>query len=440
MWDNISGAIRGSDAQLVRFYLTREPELIYEQNYHEETLLHHAARQADAETILEILKSGAKPDCADEFGWTPLHEACRSNNEAAAALFIKTGMNVNLLNSRRETPLHVAARKNASAIVARLLEAGAKIDAANKSGNTPLHLAAQKGHGKTLQLLINAGADLRRRNEIGLTALHMAATKGNFQCADILLKNRANPLQLDDLGRTFLEVADLCGNQLFISHCRKTILQLAETAEEQEQEPCKSKKEKPVLANYYNDSCLHSNNQLQKTCNLVVNDLISGQSSHNYAGNLIEYLENTLWFVVYPFLIFLLWKGFYSGTIPALVNINLSLGSLMNTETVRALTNTIILLLVSDLLVSTETETLSPLHFVRDLRSGVHFRVAHLLFLEAFFVDKLTIESIFFQQFATFWFFYIIIYAGSYLAWWLSTHVASRHREEAATEICYAHD
>lgn len=126
MWERILSAIEVSDNQLVGFYLNTEAALVYEQNARNETLLHYAARYSDAGTITEFLMRGARPDVADDFGWTPLHEACRSGNEDAVTLFINTGINLNFVNQRRESPLHIAARHNFPRLAARLAEAGAE--------------------------------------------------------------------------------------------------------------------------------------------------------------------------------------------------------------------------------------------------------------------------------------------------------------------------
>lgn len=324
MWDKITGAIAGSDADLVRFYLDQEPDMLFEQNYQNETLLHHAARSADAETISELLSRGARADNADEFGWTPLHEACRSRNEAAVAIFIMNGIDVNLRTFQKETPLHIAARNNAHAIMARLIEAGAKTEFANKEGNTPLHIAAKKGYYRAIEVLIAGGSNLRARNLLGMTALHMTAMKGHFRCAAVLLNHKASPHQLDDNGKSFLDIAEMCSKDLFAMHARALTRELEKQAGDAEADEVTehknaSIKPKPAMADFYNDLSQQTKSRLQKTCTLVVNDLISGHSSHNYSNKSMETIENALWFLVYPFLLFVLWKGFADGILPAAI-------------------------------------------------------------------------------------------------------------------------
>jgi len=439
MWNKISGAIEGSDAELVRFYLDQEPDILFEQNYQNETLLHYAARSADAETISELLTRGARADNADEFGWTPMHEACRSRNEAAAAAFILTGIDVNLRTTRKETPLHIAARHNAHAIIARLIEAGAKTEAANKDGDTPLHVAARKGHTKAIEVLIAAGSNLRTRNLLGMTALHMTAIAGHFGSAAVLLNNQANPHQLDDNGKSFLEVADMFGKDLFAMHARALTREIEEDNDSFENVAPKGQnpglKPKPAMADFYNDLSQQSTSRLQKTCTMVVNDMISGHSSHSYHSGTMEAIENALWFLVYPFLLFVLWKGFAEGVLPAAIKTNFGIGSLAGPEFMQTLVNTLLVIIASSLLITSENDSMSTLHFLKDMRETVHFRVTHLLLLEVFYIGKLIVDAAFFTEFVMFWGWFLILYVASYLVWWLNTHTLPPVHTDAESEF-----
>ena len=440
MWDRLTSAIKGSDAKLVRFYLEQEPDLVYELNYHEETLLHHAAKSGDPTTITELLTCGAKADAPDEFGWTPMHEACKSKNEAAVALFIQSGINLNLRTSKQETPLHIATRHNACSIMARLLEAGASVDAANQNGNTSLHLAAQRGFAQAVEVLMAAGACLRARNALGLTALHMTAIKGHFHCADILLSNHANPNQLDDSGKSFLDIAEVCGRLIYLKHVRILLEEL-----EKEEQPAKPEEvdaivKKPALTDFYNDAALQPTNQFKTSCVRIVNDLFTGHGSHSYSGTLSKGLESMLWFVVFPFLLFILWKGFATGALPAIITLNLSFGNLASPEFMQAFANSMLVFIASFLMVTTETESISILHFFKDLREAVHFRVVHLILIELFCYNKIAFTTTLVKDFAIFWVWFVMLYVLSYLIWWSNTHTATTTANSDTTEICFAHD
>ena len=438
MWAKISGAIRDSDAKLLRFYLDQEPGLVYELNNNEETLLHHAARNADSETILELLSRGARADSSDDFDWSPMHEACRSNNEAAVAIFIATGIDLNMKTAKKDTPLHIAARHNAFSIMARLLAAGADKEATNKNGNTALHLAAQKGFIPAVDVLITAGANLRARNEIGLTPLHMTAIKGHFRCADILLSHGANPLQLDDTGKTFLEVAETCRNYFFKIQAKSRIDELAEESRQTTSDEADAIVNKAKLSDFFNDKVTNSESKTKSNCSKIVSSLVAGENTHSSVLGKIT--EHALWFAVFPMLLFLLWKGFATGTLPSIINLNLNIGSLADAASVNALFNMLIVFFVSHLLITTEQESLSALHFFKDIRETVHFRVTHLLLIEVFYASKLVMDQSFFTELAVFWVWFMILYVASYLVWWSNTHAETPKRSDNATEICYAHD
>jgi ankyrin len=59
---------------------------------HKETPLHLAAKLYDTEKCAEILlKSGAKPDAANEIGEIPLHIACKFGQIKVAKLLLSEG-------------------------------------------------------------------------------------------------------------------------------------------------------------------------------------------------------------------------------------------------------------------------------------------------------------------------------------------------------------
>jgi ankyrin repeat protein/tRNA A-37 threonylcarbamoyl transferase component Bud32 len=93
---------------------------------------------------------------------TPLHHYCRQineNYEDTFQLMLKKGAKVNCQNYNGETPLHNAAWKGHDVMCTLLLENGANPNQQNDHGETPLHWAARAGSDKVIRILIKGGAD-----------------------------------------------------------------------------------------------------------------------------------------------------------------------------------------------------------------------------------------------------------------------------------------
>jgi ankyrin repeat protein len=115
--------------------------------------LRRAAVFGDAEVAGALLERGAKPDVADDLGWTPLLYATAAGHLPVVAL---------------------------------LWSKGADINHAGRGGVTPLMLAAHIGHLELADLLLRSGADKSLRNELGQTAGDIALDNGASNLATLL--------------------------------------------------------------------------------------------------------------------------------------------------------------------------------------------------------------------------------------------------------------
>lgn len=423
MWEKVVSAIEDSDSQLVAFYLTQDPYLVYEQNYQDETLLHFAAKRADLLTIIELVNRGARADTPDDFGWTPMHEACNNGNESAVALFIKTGINLNLKTRKKESPLHLATRHNFSGIMARLLEAGAMRDIDNKDGNTPLHLAAQNGFSKAMEVLLAAGASTAVMNLEGSTPLHLTAIHGHLQCADMLLSNHANPDQLDNSGKNFLDVAEIFGRNTFIIYLRTKFPSLNEDEAVKATLKMEAIPEKPNLKDFFDaGKTVATPAPKAVLVDSMVRGLVTGKKFCGHNHLLLKSFESVLWFAVFPMLLFILWKGFANNILPPIISLNLNFQNQAMVHFLQDLLNWLIVFMFSFQLVTTERPSLSWLHFFKDLRDSIHFRVLHFALIELHFYQSIVYNQEFFKDFILFWTWFVVLYSVSYLFWWASTH------------------
>ncbi|KAJ1830315.1 hypothetical protein LPJ63_005010 [Coemansia sp. RSA 2711] len=102
-----------------------------------------AMGRGDADSVLRMLRDGARVDAADESGRTALHVASAAGNAQTVRL---------------------------------LVHMGAPVDAADFRGNTPLMLAATGARTEVVMLLLEAGADPRVGSGAG-AALSMVRTR-----------------------------------------------------------------------------------------------------------------------------------------------------------------------------------------------------------------------------------------------------------------------
>lgn len=420
MWEKMLYAIENSDSQLLKFYLNKFRAAVFERNYQDETLLHFAARAKDAVAVAELMAYGARADLQDSFGWTPLHEACNSGNEEAVILFLNSGINPNIRSRKLETPLHVATRRNSTSIMARLIGHGAKIHATNRNGDTALHIAAAKGFDKALELLLANHAKTNLRNLEGYAPLHLTAIKGHLKSAQILLKYGANPEQPDQKGRSYLDTAGIFGKKVFIDS-------MAARIDPEKISKDFSEDRGELLDKYITHAPENSSKQeIRKSARLMIKGLVWGHKTEANNRKHYRLAELAMWFFIFPLLIFILFQSFRVGIVQPIVSFN-------DANIMQHVFNTAIILLISFLMISSENETISILHFFKDLRESIFFRVLHLIIIDMAFCYELPLKMTFGNGFLLFWTGFVTLYIFSYSIWWLDIHLKNYQPPETVS-------
>lgn len=212
-----------------------------------------AAFNGHRDTVVELLKLGARPD-AGTSGGRALVMACAQNRldiaetllahgakaqyderdeQPLAAttdsrimeLLIRAGANINAPSGGSgNTALHQCASKGAVSAIRYLLKRGAKVNSLNSFATTPLHIACrtpslllQEGGiqraKETIRLLVAAGASVNVADARGNTPLHFAARNPYLDAEDlrVLVEAGAKLDARDGLGRTPLVVAQVFG-------------------------------------------------------------------------------------------------------------------------------------------------------------------------------------------------------------------------------------
>lgn len=144
-----------------------------------------------------LLKFGADPDAADDFGRTALHHMLfEKDAEELLGILLRHGADVNRVAtlSDGETPL-LAARElffegrdqaRAEAVMALLLRAGADVNAQDDSGYTLLMTAAVNDKPRLARLALDHGADPSLTCNDGKTPLLRAQEFGHTEIATMI--------------------------------------------------------------------------------------------------------------------------------------------------------------------------------------------------------------------------------------------------------------
>lgn len=131
-------------------------------------------------------------------------------------VLLKGGAKANCQDPSGRTPLHAAAWKGFYNVAEKLIEYGADVNHIDLMGYTPLMTAAWQGHTSVLSLLLkkNAMVDVISNDEKA-SALNIAAQEGHEDVVRLLLNNNASYLS-DKYGRDPTKVAKQAGNRAVV--------------------------------------------------------------------------------------------------------------------------------------------------------------------------------------------------------------------------------
>ncbi|XP_075679412.1 85/88 kDa calcium-independent phospholipase A2-like [Dermatophagoides pteronyssinus] len=162
--------------------------LINEKNLQNETPLHIACQENNAECIKVLLKNGANINSASTNDNYHYHHHIGLNEE----LVDKLDVNDKIKNGG--TPLHWCEKSD---IIDLLAENGCDLNAKDFDGNTALHIMIMKNDLNCTLSLLSNGADVNSIGSDGNTPLHLAVKIDNFALVQSLIVFGANVNQLN---------------------------------------------------------------------------------------------------------------------------------------------------------------------------------------------------------------------------------------------------
>ena len=196
------------------------------------TALQWAVYKGDVAEVKRLLRLGANPRLANNYGASPMSLAAEVANTEILKVLIEAGIDPDSANPEGMTALLAVSRTGNVEAAQVLLKAGAKVDAKEKwGGQTALMWASARRHPEMMELLISKGADINARSTDrnyqrhiqaegrpksldsgGLSPLLYAVRENCMACVDVLLKHKADINLPDPDGVSPLLVAIMNAN------------------------------------------------------------------------------------------------------------------------------------------------------------------------------------------------------------------------------------
>lgn len=170
----------------------------------------------DVDAVKQLLRYGATPDIANEYGVTPLMYAVQSGSYELVELLLNLNVDVNKKPFDGNTALHAALRSGNDSISELLLKHDADVNIQNKLGLAPLHYSAWYGMPYITDLLLYYGANVDVVDKNENTPLMLSAYNGTLLSARLLLERNANPNIVNQKGISPLMLAAQFNDTAFV--------------------------------------------------------------------------------------------------------------------------------------------------------------------------------------------------------------------------------
>ena len=150
--------------------------------------LYIAAREGNANAVINMLDEGADINKGQIMGYTPLFIASQNGHVEVVRILLERGADIDQVLNNGTTPLIMASYNGHVEVVGVLVEKGADINKANSEGTPPLFMASDKGHVEVVRMLLEHGADINKADDYGFTPLFIASQKGHVEVENLLKK------------------------------------------------------------------------------------------------------------------------------------------------------------------------------------------------------------------------------------------------------------
>lgn len=157
-------------------------------------ILSWAAQNENAFVVQSLIKAGANPNVADDYGETPLMRAIESGHIKNVRVLLKAKADPNAKDMQGESSFFKAVKSRKPEIVKALIKAGADVNAVTPDGDTAALIAAQDGMPESYEIIKILGEAKANMNVSNLiyTPLSYAVDQGNKELVQALLSAGAD--------------------------------------------------------------------------------------------------------------------------------------------------------------------------------------------------------------------------------------------------------
>ena len=169
-------------------------------NFKSITALYEAVNTEQLDVADFLLRHGAKVDCDDSSGKTPLHIAAANGSIQAIELLLRFHAQINQRDHDLQTAVFQTVKYGRSALLT-LINNGADLNIPDMNNKFPLHASLEKDYLFALKALVKYRANVNCEDKDKVTPLHLASRIGNLEKVEILLKADASVNAVDVNGR-----------------------------------------------------------------------------------------------------------------------------------------------------------------------------------------------------------------------------------------------
>ncbi|XP_048242612.1 ankyrin-3-like [Haliotis rufescens] len=215
--EGMEGCAQTNNVTLLKWLLSRSDE--HDRINRLNRLMFSAAENGSTETLLYLLKEGAKPHTCDSMMQNIFHLVCRSRHENTLQALLNVSVNKQVIDSidiNGHTPLMVAAMKGSEECF-KLLTPFSNIGVQDMYGNSLIHLACHGGNISIVRHLLPS-FDINKAGVKGWTLIMVAAVTGQRDVFDLLKSKEADLSLFDTTGASLLHHACQGGNMAIVQH------------------------------------------------------------------------------------------------------------------------------------------------------------------------------------------------------------------------------
>ncbi|XP_046565004.1 ankyrin repeat domain-containing protein 50-like [Haliotis rubra] len=211
----LSTACIGGNIDIVKYVVSKQPELINRNRNDGRTSLMWAAWHGRENIFGYLLRNGADHISMDNYGDNILHYASHGGHTGIVEkILAEAEIDIHSIDRWGRTALMEAADQGHKQVFDILVRKGSSISHEDKDGNNVLHVACGGGHVEMVEhILSRVKFDINCRGKDGATPLMIAARCGHRGVFDLLVGKGADTSLLDNMENNILHLASMEGHE-----------------------------------------------------------------------------------------------------------------------------------------------------------------------------------------------------------------------------------